>query len=80
MPAVSGCRQVWRVPPDAGGDSFAFVEGPEARAGVMVEEAKSGDYFTDARLRSRPLATPVYPARALAPRAGAGAGRGEDHG
>lgn len=65
---AAGCRQV-PVTPDPGRSSFAFVEGAGDRAAVTVEEAKSGDYFTDAR-PIEPLTPPVYPARALAAKAG----------
>jgi len=68
---TSGCRQMV-VPADTAGSSFAFVDGPEAaavRAPMAAEEVRSGDYFTDAR-PIEPLAMPVYPARALAAKAG----------
>ena len=71
---AAGCRQV-TPPPDTGTSSFAFVEAPTVgltpKAAVgEAKAAKSMDDFREAE-PINPLATPIYPARALAAKAGA---------
>ena len=67
----AGCQQV-AVPADTGQSSFRFVERADAVAGkatVTAETLKTGDYYTEAK-PIMPLVTPVYPAKALAAKAG----------
>jgi len=71
---VVGCRHVSSIPPDKGTSSFAFIEPPvtaprasatatEPREPVSMEQYEEASPIT-------PLAMPVYPARALAAKAG----------
>lgn len=67
-----GCRQV-AAPPDTGQSSFRFVERPEAEvrrtdASVSVKPQR-GESYREAK-PVLPLVLPIYPAKALAAKAG----------
>ena len=68
-----GCRH-HPQPPDTGKTSFAFVEPPPAKSSHSdrsgaVDEPLVEEHFIEAE-PIRPLATPVYPSKALAAKAG----------
>jgi TonB family protein len=70
---VVGCRHVSPVPPDSGTSSFAFIEppvaAPRASAAAEPREPVSMEQYEEASPIT-PLATPVYPPRALAAKVG----------
>lgn len=77
MPCVTlllamGCEHA-PVPPDTGGSSFSFVQPPPAAASRAVaaepKEPTSIEHYREA-MPVRPLATPAYPPKALAAKAG----------
>jgi hypothetical protein len=76
MPVVTlllamGCGHAL-PPPDTGGSSFAFVQAPFVpvpKATAEAREEKNVEQYQEA-IPIRPLATPVYPPRALAAKVG----------
>lgn len=71
---TAGCRHLPTPPPDAGTSSFAFVDPPPVppRKATMAEPSNGPileEHYVEAE-PIPPLATPVYPAHALAAHAG----------
>ena len=74
--ALTGCRHAPIEPPQAGASSFVFVEAPS----LSVPPASSNSTFEDSGQKKfedfreaepiYPLAAPIYPAKALAAKAG----------
>lgn len=71
--SVVGCRHAPPGPPDTGTSSFAFIEppvaAPRASAAAEPREPVSMEQYEEAS-PIPPLATPVYPAKALAAKVG----------
>ena len=71
---ANGCHHLPTPPPDMGTSSFAFVEPPPvpSRKATMAEPSNGPiieEHYVEAE-PIQPLATPVYPAKALAAKAG----------
>ncbi len=72
---AGGCRHAPGVP-DTGRSSVAFIEQPPDRTPPPKSEAKtagptSWDQYREASVQEKTIVLPVYPARALAAKAGA---------
>jgi hypothetical protein len=71
---VGGCRHLPTPPPDTGTSSYAFVEPPPVPPGkATMAEPSNGPIIEEHYVEAepiQPLATPVYPAKALTAKAG----------